>query len=314
MSLTVGNRTLSSQTAGGIFYNLMDGFPTFNLSDDGRTTVVEKYLMLGTDVAAFYLESIPPPVIIAGFISRPPRRATPGAPWMFTKTATSAPLNTEVVGDPFLFYGLGNDERHALYVVTINYETIKPEERDEEDPQTFLTHSVTVGGEYLSLPAAKTLIQEGDLDEESNPEPDVENQDIQMPITKTMPHINHHLKWKFVVKPNWDAILEKLGAVNESELNDGLIFKDFNVRKETLMFMGVSGSQDYMWDGETGTIEFWNLDFNFSQRYINENGKQYGWNHVYSPDKGKFVRVFTNQGQPLHELTDFEDLFKSAEA
>ncbi len=320
MPLQVGNTTLVNFTNGGIFYNLMEGHPTFNLADDGSTTAVEKYVMLGTDLQAFYLESIPPPVIIAGFISRPPKRACPGAIWMFTKTISATPLNADVVGDPFSFYGFSNLQRHALYVVTINYDTVKPEDRDEEDPKTFLEHSVTVGGEYLSLPAQKTGLQKGDLDVDPDPEPDPDNPDgdtkanenIQMPITKTMPHLNHHLKWKFVVKPNWDAIQEKLGTVNQADIVDELIFEGFNIRRETLMFMGVSGSQRYLWDGEEGTIEHWDLDFTFSQRYINEDGKQYGWNHVYAPDSGEFERVFTNNGEPLHALVDFDDLFKSA--
>lgn len=322
----MSSSTFRLQTAGGIPYKLMEGYPKINVTDE-KTTGTEKYLINASNVSSFVLESLPPPVILGNFYFRAPRRRMPGAGFLNTATLSFEPHTGEKPGDPFYTdLGLSSDAHDEtydpLYMVTIQYETGKDaedDERDEDDPETFLEHSVSGGGEFLSIPSQNTKVAEGDVETSVSQSDQVNNSDRQMPMLKTIPTIEHTLKWEYVINPNWDQIFLSLGHVNDRELS-----WLFNSPAETCLFMGVSGNQTYTWDGATTRIQPWTLDFKFSQRYISEVvtgdagqvAETYGWNHAYSPRLGKWVYVYRastddNGQKKLYDEVDFRDMFKT---
>lgn len=304
-------------TAGGIPYKLVQGYPKIS-GDENGTTATEKYLIASSNVAAFYLESLPPPILFLNFFVLPARRRMPGTGFLITKRVDFEPHSGQLPGDPFLVDPDKPASYDDLYAVTIQYETMQEsddDERDETDPRTFLEHSINAGGEFLSIPSNKTTVDPKDVennaptsDEDGNPLPAAEepNEDRNMPILWQVPTLEHNLRWDFVLSPPWERIFKMMGTVNSQAVD---LF--FDAPAETVMFMGVSGSQTYLWDGASARVQPWKLDFKFSQRHIEENGFKYGWNHVYSPKKGQWVKVRRANGLPLYQSENHLDLFKA---
>jgi hypothetical protein len=302
------------QTNGGIKYKLVEGFPKLSGDEDG-TTATEEYLVPANQLGAFWAESLPVPVFFLNFILLPARRRMPGAPFLITKSLSCEPHSGQKPGDPFSFDPLApNGTYDDLYRVTINYETMKESddnERDENKPETFLEHSMSAGGEFLSIPPNKTSITDGDIDTVTSPSGgDEDNEDQQMPIVMSIPTIEHSFKWKFVLDPNWAEIYTQLGNINLKAIK--FIPES---KPETVMFTGVSGNQVYLWNGAALRVQPWSLTFKFSQRHIEEGGRTYGWNHVFSPKKGRWVYLFRagdadGAHNPLYQRSDFLELFK----
>lgn len=295
-------------TTGGIRYKLLNGYPTFDVSDDG-TKSVEEIAIRSVDFAGFVVESMPPPIFFLNFVVLPPRRRMPGTTFMVTKSISAAPFAGSMPGDPLNAHGNGASY-DDWYRLTINYETMQESDdrkREPNRPETFLEHSLSAGGEFLSIPPNRTEIQEGDVDTETSIGEIEANQDQQMPIVKVIPTIEHNFKWKYVLEPNWAEIYKMLGTVNDRAL--AWIPES---KKDTVMFTGVSGNQVYTWDGAQARVQPWSLDFKFSQKHIQEDEAVYGWNHAFSPKKGKWVKLFRADAQPLYQRRDFRPMFRTA--
>ena len=218
--------------------------------------------------------------------------------------------------------------------MTITFKTMQEtddEEPDEGNPETFLEHSVNAGAEYLHIQPKAIEVSEKTVDGSQNqpfqhpPGPDGQepdcnnapddkeaNKDPELAIYKVIPTIEHSLKWKFALNPSWTNIYRRLGTVNNS------VIKMFNyAKKETVLFTGVSGQRSYRYfnsrAGGSLSVTPWSLDFKFSQRSVYEGGNIYGWNHVYSPSKQKWVRPIRPRDncKPLFEASDFLKLFRS---
>jgi len=297
--------TWSRQTAGGIPYTLMEGYPKIS-GEDGKTSATEKYLIRAADVAPFYAESLPPPAIVLGNPTLPARRRMPGSSVLITKTLSFEPQTGTLPGDPFGADSGAPDKTYdPLYVVTIGYETSPNDqnnEQDPNDPETFLEHSVSVGGEFLNIPPTKTTTTSGALGYTEGTK--LANRDQQHPLLKMIPLIEHQLKWKFCLAPNWPRIMEMLGKVND---RDETLF--LGAKEETVCFMGVSGNRVYSWDGASLAVAPWSLDFRFSQHQVHEDGHYYGWNHAYIPQYGEWRRLYRAGGKPLYEKANLRTLF-----
>ena len=85
--------------------------------------------------------------------------------------------------------------------------------------------------------------------------------------------------------------------------------KEFKATKHCLLYMGVSGSQSYLWDGSSTGVQPWSLDFKFSQKEIHEDGKVYGHNHIYSPKDGDWVQLRRANGKTLLLDANLRKLF-----
>lgn len=298
------------QTAGGIPYLLRNGFPTMSVDEQGAKAV-EEYVIRASDIEGFTSESLPAPIVFLGSVIRPPRRHMPGASILRTKTLSYKPLTATRPGDPTSYdSGAPTNTYDDYYIVTINYETQTQDSTDDEenpnDPTTFLEHSVTTGGQHMSVPPNKCETTDADLATAGpgNAEPHV---DAFGPIVKTIPTIEHALKWKSVTNPPWSTIRDLLGHVNNATLS---LF--FDAPHGTVMFMGVSGTQAYLWNGFSTGVQPWELTFKFSERHIRENGSSYGWNWVYVPKHGTWRKLLRANGETLYEESDFLQLFQAS--
>ena len=314
-------------TGAGIRYALIDG-PNYT-ADRETQTANETYIIRSQDVLAFHLESLPPPIFATddkNFIRA--YRRLPGAVWFITKSIDLKPFNQELPGDPFgghlastretdssgLPAAAGSNTYSTFYEVTINYETAQEgedNERDEDDPVTFLEHSISGGGQFLSVPPANTTIDKKDVnglnpDLSTGETADQVNDTQQMGLLYPIATIEHTLKWPLVLNPDFEAINAAMNKVNNSVID---FFNDAPI--ETVLFSGYSGSQKFVWNGSSSTAQPWTLDFKFTERRINRGGRIFGWNHHYHPGSGEFVKVKLANGEPLFEQTDFAAIFKT---
>lgn len=305
------------ETAGGIPYRLQPGYPTLDCDfESNKVTAQEVYIIPANRIGDFYFESMPGFKIENQKLFISAGRPLPGTNFITTKKISFAPWQGDIFpGDPFqvddnLTPAAWRDTYAQYYVATISYETTQvSEDEDNQDgstPESFLEHSVNVGGQLIAYNPSNTKVvknaslsehpefmdplnlpPEGNEDGQQQPNKDVPI----LPHTKLLPTIEHNLKWRYVLNPSWGQIRACLGTLNKDEWK---IF--FNAARGTVMFTGLSGSQQYQWTGRLvkpglttpGAVRIkpWNLDFRFSEKSIREDGKTYGWNHVYSPSKG----------------------------
>lgn len=303
-------------TLGGIKYKLLEGYPTIQM-DSEATVVVEKYLMRSQDAGAFAAESKPPPYVVGLFIVQPPYRMLPGSGgWAVTMNVTFAPHGDGLPWDPFLIdTGAPAGTYADLCEATITYSTGKAaEDRDPNDPQTFLEHSIQIGGEFYQL---KTAEQKYDEDTAGKiiPAPDAPG------MHKAVSTIEHNMRWPFVLSPAWTTIFQTLGKCNNTVLP---LFK--NAPVDTVLFTGVSGQQKYVWDGATAASQPWSMDFKFSQRCLRgqkadgAGNLDVTWNHCMLPSAtggidGIWVKPYYLKGADkiyMYEPGDLLTLFRAA--
>jgi hypothetical protein len=378
-------------TPGGVNYRVMMGYPIINLSDDG-STATEQYLIKSTDANKFAQESFPPPVVINGLGFRPPRRQMPGTSFT-TQSIEFKPFNDDLTWDPIGVYdavNLKDEGFHPYCLATIEYAITLQDADNEPDPKeplTFLTRTITAGGEWLSLAPEKTLLLEGDIegkkcknprtvkhvpateseparnvmlmngveielsdfdiaaqavdfdggtleignhtllresdgtlvcvDPQGQPSSDLtecqhafendkieENQDLELPVLIPIHTVEYTIKWEMFLNPQFNRMFGLLGRVNSDEHP---IF--FYAPRETVLFTGISASQKFVWNGATARAQPWEIEFHFSQRIARDCGRKYGWNHVFAPKKGVWVRAMRANGLPLHYSMSMKSFF-----
>lgn len=315
-------------TPEGIPYKLLDGYPTFGVQHPDGATAAEKLLIRGTDLGAFLSEIFPPPREVLGLVIYPETRRLPGTDVLVAKTFSAHPYNPGLPGDPFSTDTSAPSGTYSfLYEVDIGYETDKKgskdsEEEDPNEPESFLRHSITAGGEFITIPAQALkhqtkgrpppfrpdVLGEGAIAETESGEAE-DNLDQLLPITKIIPITTHTLEWRQVPLVPWGRIRNKLGHVN----SDVIPLFDL-AQPETVLFTGVNGSQEYLWDGRRP----WTLQFTFVERYLKETGRDGNprivtWNHVYVPDVGRFQKLTLppTHTKFIYESTTFNDMFRA---
>lgn len=302
------------ETSDGIKFKLVEGYPKLSTGEDG-TTATERYYLRSEDALDFVLEAIPPPVVTSGgFILLPPRRRMPGTSFLVTKQITLEPLGG--LGLPGDYFGAdsANPESYAsLVVATISYSAdIESDEddRNEEDPETFLERSIDVGGEFLSLGASKTETADVDTgDDITEQTVKKDNPDPQMAVIKTIPTAELSYRWSYVLRPNWATIWRYLGTINTAQQS---LFYDFP--PECVLFQGITARQKWVWYGGTIRYKPWDIEFKFSARRIDEGGAFYGWNHVWSESEAKWIKVLRAGTLPLYESANHLLLFTARPA
>ena len=273
--------TLAKTTAGGIPYTTMQGSPTFSANQDA-STAKEDIIIEKVNLANFVFESFPIPEDLNQFIDL--RRRLPvltgvdnmGTPFL-TKAIDFVPFNSDLALDA------------QTYVkVSIIYETAQKKDGDEDDPETFLTHTLNAGGQLIAIPSQHMEADDAPPNKRKLQEPNV-------PITVFIPTIEHSFSWARVQVPPFAAIRSNLGKVNNA------VF--LTAPKESLLFLGVSASQDFTLEGE----EPWRIDFKFSER----NKQGLGWNHFFLPSTGKWEKLKNADGEfAYEESSTFDQLFK----
>lgn len=309
---------LSSE--GGVEHKVCGGL---RLSGDiDKLTAELDIIIRAIDFDNLLEEMFPQPVIISDFVRIEPRMFLKNAPYLRLKSFRTVPTLPGLPQDPFSADPSAPSGTYGpLMSLTLTFETMQEsddEEPDEGNPETFLEHSINAGAEYLHIPPKKIDVSEKDVDHYTPGGPDVNNpgppgdaeanKDAELGIYKVIPTIEHSLKWKFALNPAWSSIYRRIGTVNSNVIQ---LFN--NAKKETTLFTGLSGGRSYRYFNRRTNITPWSLDFKFSQRNIYEGDTIYGWNHVYSPSKQKWVRPIrvNDNNKSLYETSDFRLLFRS---
>jgi len=322
--------TWTSTTDGGIPYRLLDGFPSFSFGEEG-VTATEEYVIQGSRLTDFVSESLPLVDFSGEFITPSNGRTLPGTPHLYTREVEAVPHIEGKIGDPFSVRA-GNIDVTDLYRVTIKYETraapgagidsVEGGDDDNQAPETFLQHSMNIGGEFLTIPPKNLKMQrdgETPADNEGNiptgdPTPvkdssASDNEDQLAAISKIIPITEHTLDWRAVVEPPWGRIRNALGRVNSDTIP---LFN--NAAPETVLFMGVSARQEYRITGRNRIFRVpWSMSFKFSEKgFRDEGGIVVTWNHFWRPKTGQFEIVFRGKSldQKVYTATSFADIFK----
>ena len=304
------------ETPSGLKLKRANGYPKFNVTGEGRATGDDQWIVYGRDIFDLIDEIMPPPLVIGENVLIPPRMAMLGTSFMVPMSMEFKPLNDERPADPF------NADPEApantyedYYVLDMKYETRKEsdeeDDRDDNDPNTFLEASVDAAGEFLAIPPTNMKKK----DDGGNPWsygdeaaaaalPAMKHQ--QAPFTKIIPNVGITLSWKFVPRPHWENIFDALGTVNDTAGEEFLL----RAPRHHVLFMGVSGKQEFLYRGGTISVKPWSLDFKFIRRTIKDQGNQYGWQHVYDPDTQKWVRALRPGNKALYDDSDFRELFR----
>lgn len=339
MAIDIGSpETWRNRTAGGVPYRIMEGYPKFKFTESGASAE-EKYLIVGRHLAAFALESLPPPsqvldLLGGGNTGRP----YPGLPRLVTRELDAEPFDQSKPGDPLL-----TDDSEAsgtyspFYVVTINYSTREQEdeEEDEDDLETILTHDIQAGAEFIIIPPDNlSSADEGDEpDDDQDGEVRATGEDgepyvpgggdaaknpvkkTNVPISKILPTIEHTLTWTRCPNPPWGQMRNALGKLNSDRLP---IF--FNAPAGTVLFLGFSAKQEWEWVTRERSsagyrIRPWTVTLKFSERALIERGKRITWNHVFIPgkDHNRFEKVYLDppaNTRTIYESVPFLNIFK----
>ncbi|MEE9592521.1 MAG: hypothetical protein V3W28_02950, partial [Thermoplasmata archaeon] len=153
MSLNVPYTSWGLRTGGGIRYKLLEGSPKGSFGPE-EATATEEYVIRAQDLLSFAIESFPVPFELAATgLFYPLRRRFPGLASLVTKKVDWEPWEAGLPCDPFGFDSGAPAGTHGPFVkVTVEYGTMSEndEERDPDDPQTFLEISANASGEFLS--------------------------------------------------------------------------------------------------------------------------------------------------------------------
>lgn len=305
MSLEEKDIVLAHTTEEGIGYNILPGYPTFDVSDE-EGSAEEHYLIYGSTVEAFLAESFPPNDSDQSILNR----AMPGNNLMVTKTVKCVPFNAERAGDPYNLY----PTRLAAFTKYYRAEIVYEPRRQPENPDgsTFTEHSIKGGGEYLSLPPKKIVLSSASDPPGQSSISKQPNPNSFAPILLILPGFQHSLKWHKAIRPDWPRIRAGLGKIN----NEVFTFnEDYSAPPYTLLLTGVVATRRYVWTGRNKRIYPWELEFLMSERCVedkdeNDKAVRLTWNHVYHPDKG-WIKV-TRQNPtpnkpdlPLYDSTSF---------
>jgi len=295
------------RTSGGIPYKVQSRSGSFSQNEASATEI---YIIRSANLLAFALESFPLPLDLGGSLFFDPRRTMPGTS-MLTKSVKWKSL---VGGRPIDPFGIDDDPPDNTYEdnleVTVEYSIDKGEDgnddKNPDDPQTFLEISANATGQFLALPIrgnAKWVV--GDNEEEVR--------EVNIPGTLVEPETEWTVRWPQVPSTFFTAklmsrIRSKLGKVNSSQMS--LLY---DAPAETVLFTGFSSQEQRTWQQSMGRSSIsrppLSLEFKFTERnFKDENDEQITHNHVYRPGKG--YQRMTIDGNPLYAETNLSDLFR----
>lgn len=178
----------------------------------------------------------------------------------------------------------------------VDYRTFGACDREDgptNEPGTYLTYRMMFASEYQPI-APRGWSWESDA--QAPPAED-------LMLSKRIPITEHHLTWRQVVNPPWEAIQSLQGTVNADEF--------LGCPAETLLCEGADANKLYSAGLEQGPSAFtWEIRYVFRQRAIKYGGQTYGWNHFYRETDGAWDRLLRDGG-PLYDTADFAPLFQT---
>ena len=172
------------------------------------------------------------------------------------------------------------------------------------EPDTFLTYTRKLGGEYITLPGLKVKW----LNHPDSPIPKDALPDIRIPI------IEHNFTWSRVNKPPETAMAAALGKINAVEWNGyaehTLLFEGGSMKRELVGFPDndpVAGGQ--------GSLTTWEVGYVFRERIIKFGGNTFGWQATWLADDdiSGYDFLVTPDGKGMYReasTEEFDALFK----
>lgn len=205
--------------------------------------------------------------------------------------------------------------------VTITYSSVQiepPQDQDEADadgdPVPFLTHSIGIGGEYI------TFGQENELywklaTQKNGPSLGV---DAGFPIVQ----LEHQIHWHRVLNPPFEAIRNRTGKINQTAMN----FATGTAKPGTMLFLGAELSRDIMSDGTRA----WDVTYRFSERAFSSSARistwKYDdalnnnntdttddyitWNHFWNDKESLFQVLWDKNDNTMFETAIMDPLFE----
>jgi hypothetical protein len=315
-----GASTKRLSTEGGIRYALMEGYPKFGIALNGASTAQEVYRIDASDVADFVAEVVPAVEVIDDRIIIPPLRPLPGDDSFVPKRLELEPFDLTRPADPFSMDPTAPDGTYGSeYRVTIEYETNvnsgEDQDRDDEEPETFLERSIRSSMEVLTIPPAG--VEAAETPEEGTPEYyavakanagklQASNTNISMFVAVN----EFSFRWRRVIRPHFSNIFATMGCTNAAVYTWLL-----NAPAGTVLFAGMNASQEFQTFGTRQIVQPWQIDLRFLHKQINQDGKRYSWNEAFNPAPGKgiFETIFRRGASGglsvLHPPANFNLMF-----
>jgi hypothetical protein len=172
----------------------------------------------------------------------------------------------------------------------VEYKTLPYEQADSEADQ-IITRRVTLGGQYLTLPAVGFKFADAGQTF-SNPEGYCQ---------KFIGEISHEITVHRAHAVPYAYIRGLVGKVNHA-LWQG-------AAAETVLFIGAEVQQSVYSDGSV----LYQITYKFQERNVDGN-TQIGWNYVFDPTaskknlQGRWRRILQHNGEPLYKPGNFNHL------
>lgn len=248
-----------------------------------------------------------------------PRYLSEDFNWLFAQGIHAEPHfgDTEIITSPeFDNLDIYQLNAYDQLKVTIEYGTSQPGNSPDgqaSDPTELLEHRWSAGGESLTIPdgglewADGTEIEEGTVD-----------------VTLLIPLFEMQLRWPRVENPPFSVIRDRIGSVNDDELN----FKTGVAAPETQLFLGAEVQRTVAINGDLT----WDVAYRFSERRVSLSDDDTiggvpgaaaitvgGWNHIFRSEvdgKTGFYRINVKtdgrvgEGNPIYRLKSFTELFQ----
>lgn len=120
--------------------------------------------------------------------------------------------------------------------------------------------------------------------------------------TKVVPIVTHELSRSQIPAatsgtPNLGLLRDLMGSVNAAAFE--------GAPPETILFSGAQIDQQFTWEGGPK----WGWKLQFTERLLRIGNRIHGWNHVWDPLRGQFIRPVSPEGQPIYPLKNFNSVY-----
>lgn len=246
-------------TAGGIPYEEMGGSPTFRLSQN-EASASAVYLMSWSNIIAFWNEVFHYDyAVLSG--TPPFPMQMPDYPGLYADNIDTVPFIDDKPG------GTSAPTNSTIAKVTVNFKTLPPLETDGSSQ---FTQTITVGGEFLAMPAENADRAIAWWPDGSG----VRTSDGDITVGKVIPTVERNMNWSRVPTVPWTAIRNCIGKLNNAVFLGAPI--------ETVLFIGatITGTRNV----GTAAATLYSLDYKFSEKPTN-------WNKFFRPTTGLFEYI-----------------------
>jgi hypothetical protein len=303
------------ETPGGIPYAVL--LTEYECISFGRQTATVDYRVYAEDAQDFVRELMPGPIQDQDLVRQPPYLSLGVPNHLKAEKASVKALSDDKPIDPFSLdqaRSAVSEETYGTYArVSVSYGTnlnsFYQSDRSSDHPEDILEPTFN-----LSVDTLAVLVNKGMFFARSGqPEDASPIKALSAPIAYHIPNNELSFKWPWALNPDFDKIIALVGTLNRN----GVIFLD-DAPTETVMFLGISGKQEYHHFEADAAIRPWVLEYKFARRHLIDGDVVCGWNHFYNPERQQFETLFRQTGdhalEPLYSTGDFLDLFKAAPA